>query len=476
MVQTGKIISGTVMIDKPDSNANDNKPVRGGAQDIFYSPSNDFPRPTIVKGLGINLWDDQGACYIDVSSGPVTCNIGHSNPRVLQAMTSQAEKLCFSFTSSARNLPNIALADQITSLAGKGFERALFVSGGSLAVDMAIKFCRQYRYATGEKKRVKLISCQPSYHGMTLGCLAVSGDPVFEDIFAEMLNISAKVEPVMSYRRPDGLSEEDYAKNCALELEQQINQLGSDTVLSFIVEPVGGSSTGAIAPPEIYFREVRRICDQYGVFLIYDEIMSGAGRTGTFLTHQQWTDATPDIVVLAKGLGAGYMPLGAMLTSATLVDKLAELTGFNYAHTYNANPLACAVGTAVLKEIGEKELLKNCRLMGTYLREKLVELQQHSQIIGDVRGRGLLLAIELVCCKETKKMFPLDIQVTELFKQQALAEGLMIYGRRSNNGQYGEYVMITPPLNTTKEQIDKIMALLTRTLEKLQNKLITFDD
>jgi len=175
---------------------------------------------------------------------------------------------------------------------------------------------------------------------------------------------------------------------------------------------------------------------------------------------------------MAKGLGAGYTPLGAVLTSAKLVDELANLTGFNYAHTYNANPLACAIGKAVLEEISDNSLLDNCREIGNYLREKLLELQDNFLIIGDVRGRGLLLAIELVCNKQTKRMFPLDTQITELVKQQALAEGLLVYGRRSNNGKYGEYVMIAPPLNTTKQEVDKLILLLTKTIKKVQNQLI----
>jgi len=438
-----------------------NRPSTGGAQDLFYSNSEEFPRPTIVRGEGIFLWDDQGNSYIDASSGPVTCNIGHSNKRVINTMTEQAEKLCFSFASTARNQPNLKLSKKLTELAGDGFERALFVSGGSLAVDMAIKFCRQYRYAKGDTKRNNLISCQPSYHGMTLGCLAVSGDPSFNDVFSDMINISSKIKSMMNYRFADGLNEHEYALQCAKELETKIIKLGDESVLAFIVEPVGGSSSGAISPPEIYFKEVRRICDKYGVFLIYDEVMSGAGRTGTFLTHHQWSDASPDIIVLAKGLGAGYIPLGAMLTSASLVDELAELTGFNYAHTYNANPLACAVGSAVLSEITNNNLLKNSLEMGNYLRKELELIQKESLTIGDVRGKGLLLAIELVACKSSKIQIPLHYQATENFKQFAFKQGILVYGRRSNGGRYGEYVMVAPPLNITKEEVDLLIVRLS---------------
>jgi adenosylmethionine-8-amino-7-oxononanoate aminotransferase len=447
------------------------RPSVGGAQDLFYSSSDEFPRPTIIKGEGIFLWDDQGNSYLDASSGPVTCNIGYGNKNVIKAMTEQAEKLCFLFASTARNEPNLLLSNQITKLSGEGFERALFVSGGSLAVDMAIKFCRQCRYAKGETKRHKLISCQPSYHGMTLGCLSVSGDPTFSDVFSDMINMSAKINAMMNYRFADGISEHDYALQCAQELEKKIIALGDDSVLAFIVEPVGGSSSGAISPPEIYFQEVRRICDKYGVFLIYDEVMSGAGRTGTFLTHHQWSDAQPDIVVLAKGLGAGYIPLGAMLTSATLVDELASLTGFNYAHTYNANPIACAVGSAVLNEITKNKLLENTLDIGQFLQEQLTILQNDSLTIGDVRGKGLLLGIEFVACKSTKAQIPLAYQATERFKQFALEQGLLIYGRRSNNGNYGEYVMIAPPLNITIKEASLLIVRLSLAINDFENWL-----
>jgi len=448
-----------------------NRPSTGGAQDLFYSNSDEFPRPTIVRGEGVFLWDDEGNSYLDAASGPVTCNIGHSNKNVINAMTKQAEKLCFSFASTARNQPNLQLSKQITELAGEGFERALFVSGGSLAVDMAIKFCRQYRYAKGETKRNKLISCQPSYHGMTLGCLAVGGDSSFNDVFSDMITISSKIKSMMHYRFADGMSEDDHALHCAQGLEAKIIELGDESVLAFIVEPVGGSSSGAISPPEIYFKEVRRICDKYGVFLIYDEVMSGAGRTGTFLTHHQWSDAQPDIVVLAKGLGSGYTPLGAMLTSASLVDELAELTGFNYAHTYNANPLACAVGSAVLSEITDNNLLENTLKMGEYLRGKLELIQHESLTIGDVRGKGLLLAIEFVACKLSKAQIPLNYQATENFKQFAAKQGILIYGRRSNEGRYGEYVMVAPPLNITKEEVDLLIVRLSSAVNDFENWL-----
>jgi len=453
------------------SNTNQPEQILGGAQDVFYSKGGVCPKPTIIKGQGIYLWDDQGNQLIDASSGPVTCNIGHSNPRVLKAINQQAKELTFLFPSTALNKPNIELAQKLSLLAGTGFERALFTSGGSEAVDMAIKFCRQYRFATGEVKRHKLISCLPSYHGMTLGTLAVSGDPTFGEVFGDMITTGEKIPSMLNYRNNHVLTEDKFAIQCAQKLEQKIIEMGEDTVLAFIVEPVGGSSSGAIAPPEIYFNEIRRICDQYGVFLIFDEVMSGCGRTGTFLTSHLWPNAKPDICVLAKGLGAGYIPLGAMLTSAELVDHLSELTGFNYAYTYNASPLACAAGIAVLDEIIEQHLLQNCTQMGEYLKQALLKLQAKSKIIGDIRGRGLLMGVEFVACKDSREPLPLQVEATEQVKKMGLENGLMIYGRRSNKGIYGDNILLAPPLNVTQPEIGTLVEKFTQTIFQFESYL-----
>lgn len=425
----------------------------------------------MVRGSGIYLWDNEGNAYMDGSSGPVTCSIGHGNARVIAAMHQQAQTLAFSFPSSARNPQNIALAEKLTRLAGTGAERALFVSGGSEAIDMAIKFCRQYRYATGEKQRVKLISCSPSYHGMTLAALTLSGDPVFGEIFGDMAGMAHHIPAANAYHRPPELSEHEYVMQCASALETTIIEQGAESVLAFFVEPVGGSSTGAIAPPAEYFREIRRICSHYGVFLVYDEVMSGAGRTGTFLTSHRWPDARPDITVLAKGLGAGYMPLGAMLAPAALVEELAALTGFNYAHTYNASPLACAVGGAVLDEIVDNALVENAELMGLYLRSQLEIIQAQSSIVGDVRGRGLLLGLELVANKLTRLQLPAAVNVVDRLREHARQRGLLLYGRRSNGGVCGEAILVAPPLTITLNEVDILIERLKQALQSLENEL-----
>ena len=445
----------------------------GGPQDIFYSQPEIDTKKTFVKGRGIYLYDNQGNEYIDASSGPVTTNLGHGNPNIINAIKRQLDELSFTFPSTARNQPNIDFADKLTGLAGPGLERALFGCGGSEAMDMAIKFCRQYRYAMGEKNRTRLISCQPSYHGMNLGTLAISGDPAFADVFGDMLTMGIKIPAVLEYRNNHRngdaqLTQDEYAMQMAGKLEQAIVEAGPETVLAFVVEPVGGSSSGAIAPPESYFNEVRRICDHYGVFLIYDEIMSGIGRTGAFLTSHLWPQARPDISVVAKGLGAGYAALGAMLAPAALVDQLAHETGFNYAYTYNANPVSCAAGLAVLNEIENQDLLSQCQQLSNLFFSRLHELQSHYKSLGDIRGRGLLIGLELVQNQASRQSYPVELNVIETFKAIAMSEGLLVYGRRSNDGRYGDSLLLAPPLTTSMQEAELILQRLEKTLARFE--------
>jgi len=449
-------------------------PLRG-TQDEFYSRGDDCVRPTIVKGKGVYLFDDSGRKYIDVSSGPVVSNIGHGNERVIDAMSVQARELDFAYPPVTRNIPNAEFSKMLCDLAGPNFERAMFVSGGSEAIDMAIKFCRQHRYATGETQRVKIISCQPSYHGQTIGTLAVSGDTAFSEIFGDMVTFSEKIPAPLSYRADPQLSEEELAEKYARYLEEKIISIGADEVLAFIVEPVGGSSSGANAPSEHYFNRVREICTRHRVFLIYDEVMSGIGRTGKFLASHYFPKAQPDVSVVSKGLGAGYTPLGAMLTSAELVEELAQLTGFNYGHTYNANPISCAVGKAILTEITECKLIENCYEQGVYIREKLMEMAAESLIIGDIRGRGLLLAIEIVADKKTQKSLPIEINAPDSLRRIGMENGLLLYSRRSNGGVYGDNILISPPMNITKLEVDDILLKLKQTIFQYQGELEGFN-
>jgi adenosylmethionine-8-amino-7-oxononanoate aminotransferase len=436
----------------------------GGSIQLFYAKSVARNRPTVDHAEGIHMWDTAGRRYIDACSGPVVSNIGHGNPRVLAAMIAQAKKVAYASRALFENQPNIDLANLVTQLAGIGLERAFFVSGGSEATEAAIKLARQYAVVHGETRRWKVIARDPGYHGATLGAVAVTGDPDSRRLFGAEARLMPLVPAPFSYRLPPNHDVDSYARHCASELEAAIRREGAETVLAFIMEPVGGLATGALVAPDHYYTAVREICDRHGVLLIYDEVMSGAGRTGTFLAAEHWPKARPDLVTLAKGISAGYTPLGVVLAPARMVEAVAAAGGFLHGHTYSANPLSCAIGLAVVQEMVERDLMGNAARMGVLLRERLRALMARSPIVGDVRGLGLLQAIEIVADKETKAIFPAERQAVYRIIELGIERGLLLYSRRTANGKYGEWLMLTPPLIVSADQIDEIARLLELTL------------
>ncbi|MEX0759416.1 MAG: aminotransferase class III-fold pyridoxal phosphate-dependent enzyme, partial [Tistlia sp.] len=415
----------------------------GGPVQAFFLKPGTARRPRIVRGEGLYMWDDAGRRYIDVSSGPVANNLGHGNRRVLDAMQRQAEAVTFAFPSLFETEANVMLSDLLTSLAGPGLERAFFVSGGSEATESAIKLCRSYALAKGEPARVKIIGREPGYHGATLGALAVTGDEHQHAIYGPLLRAMPKVPAPWTYRLPDNHTRESYARHCAQALEEKIQSEGPETILAFIMEPIGGLATGALVAEDVYYRLVREICSRHGVLLIYDEVMSGAGRSGTFLAADHWPDARPDLVILAKGIAAGYTPMGCVLAPAELVRDVAEAGGFMHGFTYYSNPLSCAIGHAVLSELVERDLMANAAARGTQLLEALQGVAERSALIGDIRGRGLLLAVELVGDKASKRQLPLELNAPTRFQQIAMDQGLAVYSRRTSNGQYGDWFMVS---------------------------------
>lgn len=445
--------------------------VHGGPIQLFYSPDPGANRPVISHASGIHMWDTDGRRYIDGSSGPVVTNIGYGNRHVLDAMIGQAEKVCFASRAIFENQPNIDLADLVTGLAGPGLDRAFLTSGGSEATEAAIKLARQYAVARGEPGRWKVLGRNPGYHGATLGAAAVTGDPESEALFGPAMRVMPKVPAPFTYRLPENHDADSHARQCAAALEETIRAEGPETVLAFIMEPVGGLATGALVAPDHYYRAVRDICDRHGVLLIYDEVMSGAGRTGTFLAADHWPDARPDMVTLAKGIAAGYTPLGMMLAPAEMVDTVARSGGFMHGHTYTANPLSCAVGLAVVEEMLAHDLMANARDMGALLRQRLRALMGGSSVIGDVRGLGLLNAVEIVSDRETKAAFPAEINAVERIIALALERGLMLYTRRTAAGRYGEWLMLTPPLIVTSQDIEEIVTLLGEAVAAFEREI-----
>ena len=443
----------------------------GGPIQVFFAKPGSARKPRIVRGEGLYMWDDTGRRYIDVSSGPVANNLGHGNARVLAAMQRQAEAVAFAYPTLFETEANIALADLLTSLAGPGLERAFFVSGGSEATESALKFCRQLALSRGEPERCKIIGRDPGYHGATLGALSVTGDYLQLEVFGALLREMPKIPAPFTYRLPPNHTCESYARHCAQALEAQIISEGPETVLAFIMEPIGGLATGALVAEDIYYSMVRDICTRYGILLIYDEVMSGAGRSGKFLAADHWPQARPDLVILAKGIAAGYTPMGCVLVSAEMVNSVAEAGGFMHGFTYFANPLSCAIGHAVLTELVEHDLMNNAAARGAELKARLQAIAAESAIVGDVRGLGLLLAVELVADKESKRQLPLELVAPSRFQAIALEQGLAVYSRRTAGGRFGDWFMVSPPLTVSSEQVEEIAQGLAKALRIYEEEL-----
>lgn len=444
---------------------------RGGSVMSFYLPKGAERPPRIARGCGVHLYDENGNRYLDATSGAVVGNLGHSNPRVVAAMCEQAQRVTFAYPRFFESEHNVRLANRLCDLAGEGFDRAFFVSGGSEANETALKLARQYAVVRGQASRWKVISRDPSYHGSTMGAMAITGDAFTESLYRPMLQPMPKIPAPLTYRLPDGVTAEEHAASCARALEERILEEGPETVLAFIIEPIGGLSTGALVSPPSYYRRIREICDRYGVLLIHDEIMSGAGRTGVFLSSQHWEGARPDIVTLAKGLAAGYTPFGAVLAPNRIVETIGSQGGFVHGHTYFSNPFSCAVAVAVMDEVVEQGLIERAERMGRYLDQRLRDLQRDSRLIGDVRGKGLLMAIELVADRATKQQLPPAMNAPARLTSYGLAHGIALYNRRANRGQFGDIQLIAPPLIITEIEIDDLVERLRRALSDFERDL-----
>lgn len=431
------------------------------ASHLFYQTR--LRRPLVDRAQGIHIWDVNGRRYIDGSSGAMVCNIGHSNPQVLQAMREQMERTTFAYRLHFENEPAEELARELAQRMPPQMDRVFFCSGGSEAVESCLKLARQYAVASGEAGRYKIISRFPSYHGATFGALAVTGYTPLTAPFAPMLQEMPKIPAPTCYRDRDGLDMEQRGLRYADMLEARILEEGPETVLAFLMEPVGGASTGALVAPDSYYTRVREICDRYGILLIYDEVMSGAGRTGRFLAAEHWP-ARPDLISLSKGFASGYSPLGAMVASRRITEPVLAAGGFAHGYTYAGNPLACAAGRAVLAEIERQGLIGNAASMGEYLRQGLIGLQARFPFIGDVRGKGLLLAFEMVADRETWQVLPPALNAYQRVVDLAYERGLIVYSRRTRGGLSGDHILVCPPLIVAREQVDEIIHILDDTL------------
>ena len=423
--------------------------------------------PVAAGGQGIELVDKAGKRYLDASGGAAVSCLGHGHPAVNAALHAQIDKLAYAHTSFFTTDVAEQLADRLIADAPAGLSHVYLVSGGSEAIEAAIKMARQYFTERGETGRRHIIARRQSYHGNTLGALAAGGNEWRRAQFAPLLIQTHHVDPCFAYRfRDAGETEEEYGRRAAQSLEAKILELGADTVMAFVAETVAGATAGAVPPVKGYFRRVREICDKYGVLLILDEVMCGMGRTGTLHACEQ-EGISPDLMTIAKGLGGGYEPIGATLLSHKIHDTFAKGSGFfQHGHTYMAHPLACAAALAVQETIRRDDLLTNVREMGALLRRRLGERFGNHAHVGDIRGRGLFQAVELVEDRSSKTPFDPALKLHAKVKKAAMARGLMVYPMGGTiDGQRGDHVLLAPPFIVNAAQIDEIVDRLGNAID-----------
>ena len=416
--------------------------------------------PIAVSGKGIYLYDADGREVIDGSGGAAVACLGHGHPKVLAAMKAQMEKLCYAHTALFSCESAERLADIMVGHAPGGLTHAYFCSSGSEGNEAALKMARQYFLEIGQPQRTKFIARRQSYHGNTLGALAAGGNAMRRKPYLPILSDAfSHVSPCYAYRdRRDDESDEQYVARLAAELEAEFQRLGPQNVIAFIAETVVGATLGCVTALPGYFKAVREICDRHGALLILDEVMSGVGRCGTMHAWEQ-EGITPDIQVVAKGLGGGYQPIGGILVSGRVIEGLASGSGaFMHGHTYQAHPMACAAAVAGQEGIREENLLENVRRMGERLEQRLTERLGNHHHVGDIRGRGLFWAVELVRDRASKEVFDPALKLNERVKMEAYARGLACYPMGGTiDGRLGDHVILSPPYTVTAEQIDTII-------------------
>lgn len=433
---------------------------------------------TLVHAEGIYYYDEEGNRYLDGSGGSSSVtNIGHGVKEVADAVYKQISTLAYAPTHAFTTQPIEQLARLIVEeFAPAGLERVWFVSGGSEAVESAMKMALQYHRDRGLPTKSQIISRWSSYHGSTFGAMAVSGNMPRRRKFLSMVPPSEHIPPCFPYRcwANPTCQNSGCDLSCAHHLERTIRQLGPENVAAFIAEPVVGATLSAQPATPGYFQEIRRICDKYDVLFIADEVMTGFGRTGAKFGIDHW-GVVPDMIACAKGMGGGYAPLGAVIVKPEIVGEVRRTTGtFLVGHTSAGNPLSCATGLAVLHYVIEHDLVGNAAEVGPYFIERLQVLMEKHPMIGDVRGIGLMLGVELVADRETKQPFPVEWKVGQLIAKAALDRGLVTYPLMGTvDGMEGDHMLFTPPLTITKEQVDELIEIYDQALTVVADELKT---
>ncbi len=427
----------------------------------------------IDRGEGIYLFDTDGKRYIDGSGGSAAVTaIGHGVTEVVDAMTRQAARLACSPTHAFTNQPIEDCARLIVEhFAPVGMDRVFFCSSGSEANENAVKMAIQYHRERGEPQRQIIISRWNSFHGLTMATLALSGHTGRRRKLVSALPTSVHIAPCFAYRHADP-RDEAYGVRAADELDTMIRNLGPENVAAFIAEPVVGATLGAVPAEPRYFHRIREICDRHGILLIADEVMTGFGRTGTNFGIDHW-GVVPDLITCAKGISGGYSPLGAVIAKSDVVTEIRGRSGsFLIGGTASGNPLSCAIANAVLQYILDHELVGNSLRSGAYFLDRLHGLKARHEMIGDVRGLGLMLGIEFVQDRATRQPFPVSINVSKRVADATFARGLLSYpGQGTADGTSGDHIMYAPPLTMTIAQVDALIAILDDALTDVASGL-----
>src|SRR5271154_5929180 len=432
-----------------------------------------FPRnflkayPQAVRGEGCFVFTAEGQRYLDASGGAAVVTIGHGVTEVANAMAAQASRLAYVHSSQFQTAVAEKLAERILALAPHNMQkggRVYFTSGGSEATETALNLARQYWIERGQPKRFRVLSRQQSYHGSTLGALSVSGNVRRREPFAPMLAEWGHIPPCYCYRCPYGLRYPECNVECADELGRMLERDGSENVAAFIFEPVVGATLGAVAPPEGYVQRISEICREHGILLIADEVMTGMGRTGKPFAVEHW-GATPDMILVGKGIASGYAPLGAVIVAGHVAEAISSGSGgFLHGFTYSAHPVSTAAGNAVLDYIERENLFARVDIAGAEMRAALEPLKRFS-VVGDVRGRGLLWGIEIVQGAKTREPFPPDARIASRIQDDALEAGVMTYPIQGCvDGTRGDHILLAPPFTITTAMIQMLAAGLEKAI------------
>ena len=434
-----------------------------------------FPRnmksilPTAVNAKGCYIYDISGKAYLDASGGAAVSCLGHAHQTVIQALHRQLDELTYAHTSFFTSEQAEKLAKRLCIKAPEGIDRVYLVSGGSEAVEASLKLARQYYVEKGEIDRTAIIARKQSYHGNTLGALAAGGNEWRRHQFSPLLIDTHHIAPCFAYRDKSETEDDfEYGQRVANELEQKLLELGPNSVMAFIAEPVVGATAGAVTAVEGYFRRIREICDKYGVLLILDEVMCGMGRTGYFYAFEH-DDIKPDILCIAKGLGAGYQPIGAMLCTSEIYSVIENGSGFfQHGHTYLGHPMAAAAANAVLDVLLDQNLITEVTPKGKVLEDLLkLKFNQHSHV-GDIRGRGLFRAIELVKDRDKKLAFDPEHKLAARIKQSAQENGLLCYPMSGTiDGKLGDHVLLAPPFTISESELDELVNKLSVAIDQI---------